>query len=93
MRVTPLERLSMFCKAVDPGSVAGATSPKLLVFTVEGWVVSPINCSALPLMLMQGGTTVPEMPASLSASRPDQPVVAPPCGTAFCHSFCWSECE
>jgi len=38
---------------------------------VEGWVFSPINCSALPLMLMAGGTTPPEMPASLSASRPD----------------------
>ena len=45
------------------------------------------------LMVMTGGTRVPERPATRSARRPDHPVVAPPWGVAFCHSFCWSECE
>ena len=92
-RVTPPGRPSRLCNAVDPGSVAEATSPKLLVFTLEGWVFCPINCRTLPASVMPGGTTPDEAPATLSASRPDQPVVAPPCGTAVCHSLCWSECE
>src|ERR1700753_1129962 len=29
----------------------------------------------------------------LSARRPCQPVLTPPCGYAFCHSLVWSECE
>src|ERR1700722_5368637 len=91
-KVTPLESPSRLCRAVDPGSVAGATSPKFVVVTLEGCVLSPTNCRALPASVMTGGTN-PERAAILSDRRPDQPVVLPPCGVESCHATCWSECE
>ena len=79
-KVTPLERLNSPCSAVVPGSAAGAMSPKLLVFTLDGCVVSPISCSVLPASVMAGGTAPEDVAATLSAKRPAHPVVPPPCG-------------
>src|ERR1017187_10571830 len=89
IKVTPLARFSICCSAADPGSVDGACSAKLLVLTVEGWVVSPTSCITLPLTLIAGGVGL-VLRGSLSASLPCQPVFGALCGPPLCHCACWS---